>query len=113
MKRIAISVTASEKEISPAPEFCDYFMLVDFKNKEIKNVCKVRNPYKNTPESPQLIDFIKEQKARILITGKLNTDTIKAFEENQISVSANNAGEAMQIIKEYIAKEGVKNEISN
>lgn len=102
MKRIAVSITESEKEISPTMELCGYYYLVDYKENEIKSVCKVKNPYKNEKEVDKLAQFIFDQKTNTIITGKLTDNTLEVLSKYDIHVFNNNFGETQQVINEYI-----------
>lgn len=104
MKRIAVSITESEKEISPSMDLCGYYFLVDYKENEIKSVCKVKNPYRNEKEADKLAKFISDQKTKTVITGKLTDNTLKVLNKHDIKVFDNNFGETQQVIKDYINK---------
>ena len=103
MKRVAVSVTQSEKEISPTMDLCEYFLLVDYKNGKLQSQIKVRNPYKEEKSIEKIASFIKEQKTNTLITGKIQLSTIELLEKNNIKVINNLFGETNAIVKQFIS----------
>ncbi|MEW5820751.1 MAG: NifB/NifX family molybdenum-iron cluster-binding protein [Cyanobacteriota bacterium] len=102
MKRIAVSITESEKEISPAINYCEYYYLVDYKDKKIVSINKVRNPYKNENEILKLVQFIKDQKTNVLITGNLEESSLKMLNKANIKVITD-LGETFDVVKNYIS----------
>lgn len=103
MKRIAVSITESEKEVSPSMDLCEYYFLVDYKDSEVKSICKVRNPYKSESNPEQVAEFISAQKTDTVITGKLLSNTQEVLTKNDIKVYANNFGEVNNVISNYIS----------
>lgn len=102
MKRIAVGITQSEKEVSPNMELCEYYYLVDYKNHNVENILKVRNPYKTNANKSLIATFIKDQKTNTIVTGTLPAELIKSLKEKNIEVIDNKFGEVKNIISEIV-----------
>ncbi|MBN2556559.1 MAG: NifB/NifX family molybdenum-iron cluster-binding protein [Anaerolineales bacterium] len=87
-----------------APHFgrCPYFILVDLDGKEIIAVEGIVNPFYPDHEPGMVPNFIKEQKADVMISGGMGGRAIAYFNEFGIQTATGAAGTVQESIALYL-----------
>ena len=79
-----------------------YFMLVDVENGEVTATQGVANPFVNGHAPGQIPDFIKEQKADVMLSGGMGGRAIQFFEQAGIKAATGAAGTVRQALENYM-----------
>jgi predicted Fe-Mo cluster-binding NifX family protein len=79
-----------------------YFMLVDVENGEVTATQGVANPFVNGHAPGQIPDFIKEQKADVILSGGMGGRAIQFFEQAGIKAATGAAGTVRQALENYM-----------
>ena len=79
-----------------------FFILVDMENSEVSAVESVANPFAEAHEPGQIPDFIKQQKADVILSGGMGGRAIEFFEQAGIKAATGAAGTVRQSLENYL-----------
>ncbi len=92
--------------ISPHFGRCPYYTLVEVEGDEVKKVTSVENPYYLSHGQPgQVPNFIKHQKAEVIITGGIGPRAIEFFNELGIETVTGASGRVADVVSSYLRGE--------
>lgn len=80
---------------------CPFYTFIDVKNKSIKNVLVIENPYFNNHETGIIPEFIKENKVNIIVSGGMGKKAVEIFLKNNINVVTGISGKIEDALKLY------------
>ncbi len=106
--KIAISAETNQGSSSLAAHHfgrCPYFALVDLKNDQVSGLDLIENPYFKSHQPGQVPEFIKGQKAQVMISGGMGRRALEFFDQFGIEVKTGAAGTVEDVIKAYLAGE--------
>ncbi len=108
MMRIAISCeTDNGLDSAVAQHFgrCPYFALADVEEKEIQAISVVANPYYSGHRPGQVPEFIRDQKADVMLSGGMGGRAIQFFQQFSIEAATGASGTVRTALASYFGGE--------
>jgi len=104
IERIAFASDGKEMESSLAQHFgrCLYYIFVDIKNGEIKNIEAKKNPFFDNHEPGVVPRFIAEEKTDVIISGGMGQKAIDWFEKLNVRPITTEPRKIKDILNDYL-----------
>lgn len=103
--RIAVSADDDrglDSVVSPHFGRCPYFVLVDMKDREVKQVQTVANPFYGNHRPGQVPGFIHEQGADVMLTGGMGGRAIAFFQQYGVEAVTGAYGTVRTALEQYL-----------
>ncbi|MBT3315596.1 MAG: NifB/NifX family molybdenum-iron cluster-binding protein [Anaerolineae bacterium] len=82
-----------------------YFILVDVEKEEITETNAIPNPFAAKHEPGQVPDFIRDQGAKVMVSGGMGGRAIQFFEQAGIEVATGARGTVRQALEKFFGGE--------
>jgi predicted Fe-Mo cluster-binding NifX family protein len=103
--RIAISADDNrglDSVVSPHFGRCPYYVLVDLKDRQVRQVSAVENPYYGYHQPGQVPGFIERQGADVMLAGGMGRRAIGLFQRCGIEAVTGAAGSVRHALEQYL-----------
>jgi predicted Fe-Mo cluster-binding NifX family protein len=81
---------------------CSFYTLVDVEKDEVKNVIVIENPYASNHIPGKVPEFIRDQKAHVMIAGGIGPRAIDLFSGFGIEVHTGVSGRVKDVLEAYL-----------
>jgi predicted Fe-Mo cluster-binding NifX family protein len=102
-----IAVSADDKNgldsvVSPHFGRCPHYIMVDVKDREVKDILAVDNPYYGQHAPGQVPGFINSHSANVMLTGGMGGRAIAFFKQYGIEAVTGAAGTVRHALEQYL-----------